>query len=90
LGIKRNIHKRNTSRIFFIGDKMEIYLTGDTHGDITRLGSSHFPEGKSLSKEDLVIQLGDFGIIWDQADTANEKNWMESGIDCRQTSRLYR
>ena len=55
---------------------MKIYLSGDTHGDITRFSTSNFPEGKDLTKEDLVIQLGDFGVIWDQADTSNEIYWM--------------
>jgi len=40
-----------------------IFLTGDTHipYDVEKL---NFPEGKKLTKNDYVIVLGDFGILW--------------------------
>lgn len=41
-----------------------IYLSGDSHGDFLRFTDSHFSERRTLSKEDLVIVLGDFGLIW--------------------------
>lgn len=38
-----------------------IILTGDIHGDPMRL----YPlSGKGLTKDDIVIVLGDFGLIW--------------------------
>lgn len=45
---------------------MRIFLTGDTHGsiDIKRLSTKNFPIQKDLTKEDVVIILGDFGLIW--------------------------
>lgn len=39
-----------------------IYLTGDTHGDITRFNDKKF---KKLKKNDFLIVCGDFGFIWD-------------------------
>lgn len=41
-----------------------IYLTGDIHGDITRLTPTHFPESDMMTENDYVIQLGDFGCFW--------------------------
>lgn len=39
-----------------------IYITGDTHGDISRLKSK---ELRKLKKGDTLIICGDFGFIWD-------------------------
>lgn len=39
-----------------------IFLTGDTHGDISRL--LKWDTGKFLSKTDYLIVLGDFGLIF--------------------------
>lgn len=56
-----------------------IYLTGDTHRsiDIEKLNNKNFPEGKSLTRDDYVIVLGDFGFIWDTS-KENEYwlNWL--------------
>lgn len=37
-----------------------IYITGDTHGDITRFA-------KHLKKNDTLFILGDFGFLWDNS-----------------------
>ena len=44
-----------------------VVLSGDLHGhiDIWKLNSEHFPEGNNLTKDDYVIILGDFGLVWD-------------------------
>lgn len=44
---------------------MAIYITGDTHGGINdmKLKSKYFPNYKNLTKEDILIVLGDFGYI---------------------------
>lgn len=52
-----------------------IFLTGDTHGDFKRFSSTNFPEGKELTKDDYVIVLGDFGLIWDIQSSKNEMYW---------------
>ncbi|HEO98899.1 MAG TPA: metallophosphoesterase [Epsilonproteobacteria bacterium] len=40
-----------------------IFVCGDTHGmceDTQKLNGRNFPEQKSLTKNDVLIQLGDF------------------------------
>lgn len=56
-----------------------IYLTGDTHGDIdvSKLNTKNFPEGSSLTKDDYVIILGDFGFIWKNEPDKTEEYWMK-------------
>jgi len=48
-----------------------IFITGDTHipYDISKLNSKNFPEGKKLTKDDYVIILGDFGLLWNYKET---------------------
>lgn len=43
-----------------------IYVTGDLHGsqEIDKLQPENFPEGQKLNKDDFLIVLGDFGLIW--------------------------
>jgi hypothetical protein len=53
-----------------------IYLTGDIHGDPRRLSMLGFPEQKELTKEDYVIILGDFGLVWDNVESREEKYWL--------------
>lgn len=54
---------------------MSIFVTGDTHGArrldyshfdgyMPRLSMSNFSEQKSMTKDDVVIILGDFGGVW--------------------------
>jgi hypothetical protein len=54
-----------------------IYLTGDTHGDLSRLSSPNFPLGKSLSERDYVIILGDFGAIWNPTKDVASSYWVK-------------
>lgn len=46
-----------------------IFITGDTHGDmsINKLSNKTFPENKKLTKDDFVIICGDFGLVWDNS-----------------------
>lgn len=48
-----------------------IFLTGDTHIpiDIHKLSNSVFKEGKELTKDDYIIILGDFGLLWNSKET---------------------
>lgn len=50
-----------------------IYITGDTHGDISFFKSSAL---KKLGEKDFLIICGDFGFIWNP-DDSNEKKNME-------------
>lgn len=57
---------------------MAIWVTGDIHGNPNRLGITSFPEQKEMTKEDYVIILGDFGIIWDHTgETPSERYWLK-------------
>ena len=53
-------------------------VEGDIHGKPERFSSDLFKEGKELTKDDYVIILGDFGLIWDyQGENKNEKYWLD-------------
>ncbi len=56
-----------------------IFLTGDLHGyrDISALNTTHFPEQKRLTKNDIVIILGDFGLVWDIQERKDERHWKD-------------
>lgn len=56
-----------------------IFLTGDIHGDldIRKLSNKNWPESKNLNKTDYLIILGDFGLIWSNPITSEEKYWLE-------------
>ncbi|MDO4344160.1 MAG: metallophosphoesterase [Eubacteriales bacterium] len=55
-----------------------IYITGDTHGEMNRLNTTAFPEQKSLTKEDVVIICGDFGLVWDyRGESPFERHWLD-------------
>ncbi len=56
-----------------------IYVTGDTHGylDIHKLGGSQFSKGRQLTKDDYVIILGDFGLLWAHNRTKQEQYWLD-------------
>lgn len=43
-----------------------IYVCGDTHGIIDNAKLDSWEEGKTLTKEDYVIILGDSGLIWNK------------------------
>lgn len=52
----------------------KVYVTGDIHGSFARFTSQKF---RNLTKEDIVIVLGDFGGIWAQKPTKSEKYWLD-------------
>jgi len=55
-----------------------VYVTGDTHGrEFQKLGSFLFPEGKTLTKSDTLIILGDFGLLWNYKRTKEEEFWID-------------
>lgn len=42
-----------------------LYLTGDTHGDILeRFSYNNYPFLRELTKDDVVVVLGDAGLMW--------------------------
>lgn len=50
---------------------MRIFVTGDTHSDLSRFSFKKFPEGRTLTKDDIMIVLGDFGCVWFNEKSAN-------------------
>lgn len=54
-----------------------IYVTGDCHGDFTRFSSGNFPEQNEMTKNDFVIILGDFGLVWKVQESNYEKWWLK-------------
>lgn len=61
---------------------MAVFLTGDIHGNnsIDKLAGGNF-DAKGLTRDDYVIILGDFGLVWSNPPTAEEiywTDWLES------------
>ena len=56
---------------------MSIYLTGDIHGNPRRLSFQNLPEQLGMTKDDYVIILGDFGLVWDEEESDQEKYWLQ-------------
>lgn len=60
---------------------MSIWITGDIHGNPIRLSSDNFYEQKEFSgskDENIVIILGDFGLVWSRNKESNkEKYWLD-------------
>ena len=40
-----------------------IYITGDIHGSPEHLGVHSFYEQKEMTRDDIVIICGDFGMV---------------------------
>lgn len=53
-----------------------IYLTGDTHGDISCFKN---PKLSKLGEKDILIVCGDFGFVWNPDDPKEKKNleWLK-------------
>ena len=54
-----------------------VYVTGDTHSEVIRLGKNRFREQTELTKDDFVIILGDFGLVWEKEESRYEKYWLD-------------
>lgn len=62
---------------------MAVYVTGDIHGwlDIGKLTPERWPKGAKLRKSDFLVICGDFGLIWTNPPTLEEKfflDWLDS------------
>ena len=60
---------------------MAVFVTGDIHGNPTRLSKDSFYEQKDFSgnkDENTVIILGDFGLVWNRdEESRQEKYWLD-------------
>ena len=56
-----------------------MFFTGDIHGsnDIRKLNKKNWPEGCNLTKDDLLFIAGDFGLVWGNPPSKEEKYWLE-------------
>lgn len=55
-----------------------IYITGDIHGSPERLGVHSFYEQKGMTRDDIVIICGDFGMVWEEnGESASERYWLK-------------
>lgn len=53
------------------------FVTGDVHGRPAKLSGNNWPLGKELTKKDVVIILGDFGLLWSEYRTKEEDYWLK-------------
>ena len=54
-----------------------LFVTGDTHipVDIKKLNTANFPQQKEMSRDDYVVVLGDFGLLWHE--NATYRHWLD-------------
>jgi len=60
--------------------KNRLFVCGDTHSphDIKKLSGKNWKEQKELTKDDVLVQLGDFGGIWYPLGLNKEQEyWLE-------------
>lgn len=62
---------------------MRIYVTGDTHANIDnkKLSTKRWKEQKTLTKHDILIICGDFGVPWTYGESNTDKymlKWYEN------------
>ena len=61
---------------------MATYVTGDIHGviDIGKLTPEHWPFGQSLHRCDYLLIVGDFGLLWSDPPSLEERyflSWLD-------------
>lgn len=66
--------------------KRRVFLTGDTHGgtDLTpTLNTKFFPDQRELTKDDILIILGDFGLVWSVNESSGEEQYWVDWLSSR-------
>ena len=72
-----------------MSQKGRIFVTGDIHGQPQlNLSVDQFPDQKNLTKKDVVIILGDFGLLWSHLRTKEEEHWIK-WLDDRKFTTLF-
>lgn len=69
-----------------------IYVTGDIHGEPSRLNVENFPEQKEMTggqDENFVIICGDFGLIWDQVYESKQERWWLNWLENKPFTTLW-
>ena len=62
-----------------------VYVTGDTHGDLSRFSS---PDFRRLRKGDTLIVLGDFGFLW-SGDKSEQAVLRKLSRKCKKQTLLF-
>ena len=62
---------------------MSVFVTGDIHGwlDIGKLTPDRWPAGQKLKRSDFLMICGDFGLVWNNPITLEEKffiDWLDN------------
>lgn len=67
---------------------MSVFLTGDTHCpiDVEKLNTKCFLDQKQMTKEDYLIVLGDFGLLWHEN---REFLWWKQWFDEKNFTTLW-
>lgn len=55
-----------------------VFVTGDCHADFRKFSSGEFPEQEEMTRDDIVIICGDFGLWHDDELERWWLNWLES------------
>jgi len=66
-------------------DGMTVYVTGDLngHNDIGKLSSKKFPQGETLTKNDVLLIAGDFGLVWNHTQESKQETYWLDWIDSK-------
>jgi len=56
-----------------------VFVCGDIHGslDILKLTARYWPEGRTLTRDDYLVVLGDFGLLWSVPASEAEAFWLD-------------
>lgn len=69
-----------------------IFVTGDLHanarGEMDKLTADNFPQQREMTKEDYVIICGDFGWVWHNEESKEERWWL-NWLDERNFTTLF-
>ncbi|MDR0919878.1 MAG: metallophosphoesterase [Oscillospiraceae bacterium] len=65
------------------------FITGDCHGDYKKFAVKSFPVQRDLTKEDVIIQLGDFGLIWDYRGENRQEEYWKKWFEKRPFTTLF-
>lgn len=57
---------------------MAVFITGDIHGNnsIEKFAPENF-NAEGLTRDDYIIILGDFGLVWDDPPSTDEAYWLD-------------
>lgn len=68
-----------SSTAAFLPGQGQLFITGDTHGEMhmKRLSAENWPLGKCLTKDDVILIAGDFGLVFHNEQTEAEKWWLD-------------